>query len=335
MKVSTIEGSGRGIIATKAFVPGETMMEEEAYFFVPLVAKNSSLATCLSCLKQFPSAVEHLRCPGGCKGHYCCGECLAAHSPRHEQFGECQALRLVEPLRRELSVDDFNHAVGIAALAVRAAIEGEAVLLAEPAPRRKVAYRNPPELELVYARRAENPSEMELDKPKNTIASVARLTTNMSRFEEDQLDSYRAIAAKYELLRQQQKGEIGEDEEPDEETGDSGSDTCLPYISEFMFLKLSCAYQCNGFSAWNEHDKEVASGMFGYAAMVNHSCSPNIRKLFMGRKLLFAAVKPIAAGEQLFLSYVDVKLARNLRQWRLSTQYFFDCLCPRCEKCDL
>ena len=333
-----IPGSGRGIIATRNFVPGEIMMEEEPYFFVPLVSKNSGIATCVACLKQFPSPVEHPRCSGGCKSHYCSEECLAGYDVIHRQRGECRALRLVDPLRGDLSVDDFNHVSGIAALAVRAALEGEQKMLAEPEPRRKIAYRTPPELELVCVRLAENPDQMQLDKPKNTSASVARLTTNISRFEEDQLDNYRQLAAKYEALRQEQEQEDGDEDESDDEDqddGNAGSDTCLPFVSEHMFVKLSCAYQCNGFSAWNEHDKEVASGMFGYAAMVNHSCAPNIKKSFSGRTLHFTAIKPIPAGEQLFLSYVDVKLARNLRQWRLSTQYFFDCACTRCEKSDL
>lgn len=336
MEVRNIAGAGRGVVALRDLAQGEIILREDAYVFVPLVSTRMSLATCITCLLQFPSGAPHPRCDA-CGEHFCSASCAERSSlptSHHVKNGECTALRLCRLLCSELSHDDFNHIRAIVAVAVRAQLEGVEECLDEPAKRfrPKVA----PEVEVVCSKYAEQPQEMtfglqvaEHTTSSNaeasntdctcahssegavTFASVARLTANVSRFESDQLEMYRTLSEVYDKLQSENEDE-------------------LPVISESMFVKLSCAYQCNGFSLWNEHDKEVASGMFGTAAMVNHNCSPNIKKTFEGRQLVFRTIKPVKSGEQLCLSYVDTKLALNLRQWRLSTQYFFDCRCSRC-----
>lgn len=358
MEVRNIPGSGRGVVATRDLRQGEVILRENAYVFVPLVTQRLSTSTCVNCLKQFPSAEPHPRCES-CGEHLCsdaCSAIISGETSHHKRHGECRAFELCKPLCVEVSHDDFNHLRAIVAVAIRAKLEGVEDALDEPTRRFKPKVQ--PEIEVVCTKFAEKPEEMKFGydpessqamatvntsddtapasqvlpppscdpgsseewdaymaslppAPPVTFASVARLTANVSRFEEDQLELYRQLHAHYEALQ----------EEYDEE---------LPVVSETMFLKLSCAYQCNGFSLWNASNKEVASGMFGTAAMVNHNCTPNIKKYFHGRELLFRTIRPVAAGEQLCLSYVDTKLALNLRQWRLSTQYFFECRCQRC-----
>lgn len=330
MQVRNIVGSGRGVVATRDLSAGDVILREEAYVLVPLLSNRSTLSTCIGCLKQFFSAEPHPRCDV-CGEHYCSEACKEGYgTTRHVTHGECKTMELCRGLVTELSHDDFNHMRAMVAVAIRAKLEGVDESLDEPA--RRVKPKVVPEVEVVCAKYAEKPEDMlfglqnsEAESPEGvatdseslshepTFASIARLTANISRFDDDQLDLYRRLAEVYTALQEE-------------------FDDDLPVVSESMFVKMSCAYQCNGFSLWNEKDKEVASGMFGYAAMVNHNCSPNIKKSFDGRTLLFVTLKPIKAGEQLFLSYVDTKLAFNLRQWRLSTQYFFECCCARCEK---
>jgi hypothetical protein len=351
-EVRTIAGSGRGCVALRDVSPGEIVHREEPYVMTPIVNKSAaSVAACIACLRQFPSAEPHPRCDA-CGAHYCSTTCLGMYATLgHLQWNECDALRIAREKRGELSVDDFNHLQAMVLLAVRAKKEGAADALDEPAPRfrPKVA----PEVDMVSPKIAQLPPIVGTDDVASRLAgglfcddtvvtaaplytssyakSVAVLTANMSRFEQDQIEIFESISQAYDALQ-----EAYEDE--------------LPPMSTHMFVKISCAYQCNGFSFWEndqrkaeEHeghggdaasssrrDREIASGFFGYAAMMNHSCAPNLVKAFVGRELQYVAIRPIKHGEEMFLCYVDKSMSFNLRQWRLSTQYFFDCQCPRC-----
>jgi hypothetical protein len=48
----------------------------------------------------------------------------------------------------------------------------------------------------------------------------------------------------------------------------------------------------------------------GYGGLVNHSTSPNLEKVIDGDRVLFRALRPIAAGEELTFRYPDAALDR-------------------------
>ncbi|MDB5307408.1 MAG: Proteins containing domain protein [Gemmataceae bacterium] len=48
----------------------------------------------------------------------------------------------------------------------------------------------------------------------------------------------------------------------------------------------------------------------GYGGLVNHSASPNLEKVIDGGGVFLRAVRPIAAGEELFFRYPDSALDR-------------------------
>lgn len=50
-------------------------------------------------------------------------------------------------------------------------------------------------------------------------------------------------------------------------------------------------------------DDEVGSGVFPFASLINHSCSPNLFRTFVDNKQVFTVKKPIGAGQQLFVGY--------------------------------
>ena len=73
------------------------------------------------------------------------------------------------------------------------------------------------------------------------------------------------------------------------------------------------------------------------ASLTNHSCEPNVAsRLGTGLdgggapELEFTALRDIAAGEQLLLSYVDCSLGFAARRERLTAGFGFHCACPRC-----
>ncbi|KAG6848939.1 hypothetical protein H0H93_012613 [Arthromyces matolae] len=66
-------------------------------------------------------------------------------------------------------------------------------------------------------------------------------------------------------------------------------------------------------------EKEVHSGSFIAASILNHSCIPNVAHWFheASFSLRLQAVCPIKAGEELCISYVDITVPTNQRQSEL------------------
>lgn len=357
-EVRNIAGAGRGCVALRDLSPGDIIVREEPFVMVPIINGRGAIATCIACFRQFSSAEVHPRCDG-CGEHYCSTTCRDIYSPvAHHKWSECRALAICREQRSEVSVDDYNHLRAMVLLAVRAKMEGVEDVLALEAPRFRPKVI--PEVDMVCSKLCKNSTDdnAPIATPSNSPAesgeaadsaavplqvatitpllqtssfakSVAVLTSNVSSFGEDVIQTFQAISEAYDRLQEEH-------------------DEFLPVFSSHMFVKISCAYQCNGFSLWCDEqrksdeetgkatvltstkDHEVASGFFGHAAMINHSCAPNAHKKFVGRELQFEVTRAVKAGDQIYLSYVDKNMSFNLRQWRLSTQYFFDCRCSRC-----
>jgi len=74
------------------------------------------------------------------------------------------------------------------------------------------------------------------------------------------------------------------------------------------------------------------TGMFPVANCTNHSCDPNVASVTRHADLTLelVAIKPIAAGDELFISYIDESQPYADRQAQLRREYRFDCRCPRC-----
>lgn len=44
------------------------------------------------------------------------------------------------------------------------------------------------------------------------------------------------------------------------------------------------------------------------------------------------AIRPIAPGEEVLTSYIDLTLPSRIRQRELKTRYLFDCVCTLCSR---
>ncbi|CAM9175445.1 unnamed protein product [Ectocarpus sp. 12 AP-2014] len=71
-------------------------------------------------------------------------------------------------------------------------------------------------------------------------------------------------------------------------------------------------------------------GLFPSGAMINHSCSPNCQAWWRGSQLEIRCSKPVAAGEELCLSYIPIDQPSTLRRAQLRHSWFFACRCRRC-----
>ncbi len=83
---------------------------------------------------------------------------------------------------------------------------------------------------------------------------------------------------------------------------------------------------------WSVNDTGV--GLYPVGAMLNHSCVPNVMQSFAGRRIIFRAIAPIAAGQEATISYVELSATRAERRATLLAGYCFDidagkvCKCP-------
>ena len=58
--------------------------------------------------------------------------------------------------------------------------------------------------------------------------------------------------------------------------------------------------------------------------MLNHSCTPNAFQSFAGKRIVFRAIQPIAAGHEATISYVEIAATRAERRAALQDGYCFD-----------
>lgn len=73
-------------------------------------------------------------------------------------------------------------------------------------------------------------------------------------------------------------------------------------------------------------------GVWPLASFINHSCASNSFRLHVGDTLFLHASRPIEAGEEITLSYVNSLLPKKMRHELLDNDSWeFKCNCSRCE----
>merc|ERR1719322_1222337 len=76
-----------------------------------------------------------------------------------------------------------------------------------------------------------------------------------------------------------------------------------------------------------------ATAVFPTLALLNHSCDPNITKVFSGTTVYVVAGRNINKGEEVTENYFPFYTVIPLEERRdfLSSHYKFDCLCLACD----
>jgi tetratricopeptide (TPR) repeat protein len=89
----------------------------------------------------------------------------------------------------------------------------------------------------------------------------------------------------------------------------------------------------NAFGPGSKYGEEGArnpsTGLWIWAAYINHSCVANLRKEFVGDLMVLRATRPITAGEEIFISY-DESSDYDTRKTALMTTWGFECNCALC-----
>lgn len=85
-------------------------------------------------------------------------------------------------------------------------------------------------------------------------------------------------------------------------------------------------------SEWMQSLTVDGTGLFLIGNSINHSCNPNVASASCSNdhNLSLVSVRPIEAGEELLISYIDEELPYEERQAQLKKFYNFECKCPKC-----
>lgn len=103
----------------------------------------------------------------------------------------------------------------------------------------------------------------------------------------------------------------------------------IPILDTELLLIYFGKICINSFSILDVSLNDIGSAVYVEASIFNHSCQPNATTVWDGLQLQVRAIKNIAAGQEIFTNYIDIKKPRSERMKELKL-YYFDCQCPRC-----
>lgn len=98
------------------------------------------------------------------------------------------------------------------------------------------------------------------------------------------------------------------------------------------FSKYCGCFERNQFEVCIEpDDKPCGQCIFSLCCMANHDCDPNVELVFLHgtNEASLRALKPIKAGEEVCVSYIDTSLSLEERRRELA-DYGFQCSCAKC-----
>ncbi|CRK89945.1 CLUMA_CG003674, isoform A [Clunio marinus] len=82
----------------------------------------------------------------------------------------------------------------------------------------------------------------------------------------------------------------------------------------------------------NQFPQMIGIGCYPFISLVNHSCAPNVNRIYVEDKMILLVERPIAKGEQLYDCYKTTFYTqpRRERQEVLLNEYYFSCDCIAC-----
>nr|KAF7413254.1 hypothetical protein H0235_013105 [Vespula pensylvanica] len=108
-----------------------------------------------------------------------------------------------------------------------------------------------------------------------------------------------------------------------------------PKVKEIDFMMMvSGIFNTNSFETIVVQDKDHYTslrGLYPMGALLNHACVPNTRHHYDSQQQLYViAVRPISAGEEITMTYIDLFWDTILRRQVLNITKNFFCRCSRC-----
>ena len=132
-------------------------------------------------------------------------------------------------------------------------------------------------------------------------------------------------------LRDMKFEDVHKIEEQSKEVGDYFGYENLPDDDEYID-HLFGIVSCNGMSITDMRGLQyLGVAIHPTLNLINHDCNPNCVAISCGPNIYVRAIRPIKAGDELFISYIDESGKSDARKQTLKDQYYFDCSCKMCE----
>ncbi|KAM3965788.1 SET domain-containing protein SmydA-8 [Aphomia sociella] len=106
----------------------------------------------------------------------------------------------------------------------------------------------------------------------------------------------------------------------------------MPF-DEDTILKIASIFDTNAFDVRSTDGSKRSRGIYVTASMMNHSCKPNTRHIFLDDdyKIAVIATVPISKGDMITATYTQSLWGTLDRRRHLRTIKHFDCDCSRCK----
>lgn len=75
------------------------------------------------------------------------------------------------------------------------------------------------------------------------------------------------------------------------------------FLLKFIIKLIGIFYRNSFTMSWTSKNDQTACGIFPFASMFNHSCSPNVFRICIDDRFHFITTRPVGANEQLFFCY--------------------------------
>lgn len=301
-KKLAIPNKGHGLVATQDIATGTVVLSE-----TPVAAIRATDSVCSRCLSQLSNTLDPLlQCQQCNAAQYCSAECASSDLPVHRLLCRCQ---------------HTNTIVGTDS-------DGDSKL---------TTLTN----QLVTTYITQIMSAGRQKQQQSSDATVAPVTPNTVWHQCLQHLCYMRLSANdthitnYTRLLQQLAHKLNMRE------------SILQQIVPIeMYLRILGIIHLNTFAVFNSSEagaaaseqQQIGSSLFATASLLNHACQPNVQMQWTNQQspssksyAQYVATRPVMAGAELTVSYLDDSWPLQQRQEHLSWAYGFQCECDRCQ----
>ncbi|XP_068236215.1 SET and MYND domain-containing protein 4-like [Palaemon carinicauda] len=308
VKVALTPSSGRGLIAERDIYPGEVLLVDRAYSVGLEVEELSTYCTSCLCLCLTP-----LPCPG-CSEVIFCSEHCRQKGLSSEHWIECKILSTLIDMKvpctyyphKMLKSSTYLHMTDILKK-----LQEEEELLDQSQTLRGFSKEG------LYN--------------SFSYQAVRHLCTNKEKFSPEFL--LRQCKHAYiftKLLQMSGRFFTSYDGEPMQHLAREDF-----IVTGAVLLSHILMIHSNQFtiSDQNQASKQIGSGLFPTASLVNHSCYQSTTRYSSGRDLILVARMPIQAGEEVTGTYTTDFSRRSFPMRKaILAKYHIDCKCIACER---
>ena len=326
---------GKGLVATREFAEGELLFTEEAYIATPppealdQVARGELCAQCFLPVSSAPVQLAIKTCPK-CKYRFCTSACHRTAMATHHTL-LCTGLNpAAKPLMQLVHDHKWQslHCVArsLARLLSTLTPHNNAPVRASKGADEDDLLQAYGDFETVFARLSSFATVSELERRTRNPGWA----TEKGSFEPLLAQAHEAMRTALDPYPPHPRDAASSSAHVSLDLIDSARKNHIKSLFDFAtFLKLLGRANIN---------MEKFGGLYSLHSFLNHSCAPNVqirhvpaRGILASMHVAALALRPIKAGDELLISYIDPDTRLGRRQLLLYRDYCFGpCTCSKC-----